>query len=213
MLHTETATGETFELLKTLMQDKEFTNFYLVGGTALALYLGHRRSIDLDLFTPFPFDSETVEKYLVEKYNFDSDFRRNNTLKGTINNTKIDCITYAYPFVEDICVSDNIRLYAMKDIAAMKLSAIAGDGSRLKDFIDIACLSVKLSLSDMLEAYQKKFEHCNAISPIKGMTYFDDIIFTEPIVMMKGIYDWKKIQKRLYDMIKEENTVFQSFPV
>jgi predicted secreted acid phosphatase len=195
------------------MQDEELTKFHLAGGTALALYLGHRRSIDLDLFTPFPFDSETMEKYLAEKYHFESDFRRNNTLKGTINTVKIDCITYAYPLVEAVCVSENIRLYAMKDIAAMKLSAIAGDGSRLKDFIDIACLSVKLSLSDMLEAYQKKFGQCNAISPVKGMVYFDDITLTEPVVMMKGNYNWKKIQRRLYDMIKEENTVFQSFPV
>jgi hypothetical protein len=57
----------------------------------------------------------------------------------------------------------------------MKLSVIADDGSRLKDFIDIACLSTKLSLSDMLNAYKLKYKNSNPIRPLKGLTYFKDI--------------------------------------
>lgn len=60
----------------------------------------------------------------------------------------------------------------MRDIAAMKLSAIADNGSRLKDFIDVAYLSTYLSLADMLQAYETKFPSSTGIRPIKGLTFF-----------------------------------------
>lgn len=214
MLQTQTVERGTFELLNILMQDKELAGFNLAGGTALALYIGHRLSIDLDLFTPVPFDARLLEDYLVGKYNFKGDYLEKNTLKGTINGVKIDCITHGYPYVENpFIASEGIRLYSIKDITAMKLSAIADDGTRLKDFIDIACLSTKLSLSEMLNAYKEKFKNSNPIRPLKGLTFFEDINFNEPIKMMHGKYDWKEINKRLHEMIKNENAIFTSIPV
>lgn len=134
MLHKETVERTTFELLIKLMQDKRFKNFNLAGETALALYLGHRKSIDLDLFTPDNFDSNKLEEYLIYKYNFKSSYLEKNTLKGTINDVKIDCITHNYPYIEPPFKSeDGIRLYSIKDITAMKLSAIADNGTRIKD--------------------------------------------------------------------------------
>lgn len=134
MLHKETVERTTFELLIKLMQDERFKNFNLAGETALALYLGHRKSIDLDLFTPDNFDSNKLEEYLIDKYNFKSSYLEKNTLKGTINDVKIDCITHNYPYIEPPFKSEEgIRLYSIKDITAMKLSAIADNGTRIKD--------------------------------------------------------------------------------
>lgn len=134
MLHKETVERTTFELLITLMQDERFKNFNLAGEMALALYLGHRKSIDLDLFTPDNFDSNKLEEYLIDKYNFKSSYLEKNTLKGTINDVKIDCITHNYPYIEPPFKSEEgIRLYRIKDITAMKLSAIADNGTRIKD--------------------------------------------------------------------------------
>lgn len=134
MLHKETVERTTFELLIKLMQDKRFKNFNLAGETALALYLGHRKSIDLNLFTPDNFDSNKLEEYLIDKYNFKSSYLEKNTLKGTINDVKIDCITHNYPYIEPPFKSEEgIRLYSIKDITAMKLSAIADNGTRIKD--------------------------------------------------------------------------------
>lgn len=134
MLHKETVERTTFELLITLMQDERFKNFNLAGEMALALYLGHRKSIDLDLFTPDNFDSNKLEEYLIDKYNFKSSYLEKNTLKGTINDVKIDCITHNYPYIEPPFKSEEgIRLYSIKDITAMKLSAIADNGTRIKD--------------------------------------------------------------------------------
>jgi len=196
------------------MQDERLSDFKLAGGTSLALYLGHRISIDFALFTEKSFDAATVERHLIEMYDFKGDFLERNTIKGSINNVKVDCITHNYPNVyESLITKEGIRLYGIKDIAAMKLSAIADDGTRLKDFIDIAYLSTKLSLSAMLKAYQQKYRNSNPIRPLKGLTYFKDVNFSEPIQVIQGKYNWDKIEKRLHMIVKNENDVFPSYPL
>ena len=209
MLYKEAVERATFELLTELMQDETFNNFNLAGGTALALYIGHRNSIDLDLFTPNSFDAKELEEYLIDKYNFNSSFLAKNTLKGTINDIKIDCITHNYQYLDDPYQSEEgVRLYSIRDIVAMKLSAIADNGTRIKDFIDIAFLSSFFSLSEMLDAYEIKFPNSNKIRPLKGLTYFQDINFKEPIQMTNGSFNWDKIEKRLFDMTEKTNTIF-----
>ena len=120
MLRTETVERGTFELLKILMQDEYLKNFNLVGGTALALYMGHRKSIDLDLFSPQPFNTNDLEEYLINAYNFDKYKSSNVTLMGYINGIKIDCLQYNYPNVKPINNIDGVRLLSIQDIAAMK---------------------------------------------------------------------------------------------
>ncbi len=213
MLHEETVERATFELLKELMRDNRLNNFNLAGGTALALYIGHRKSIDLDLFTPDSFDVKNLEEYLIEKYNFHSSYLEKDTLKGTINDIKIDCITHNYQYLEDPFKSEGIRLYSIKDIVAMKLSAIADDGTRVKDFIDIAFLSSKLTLTEMLDAYEKKFPNSNKIRPLKGLTYFQDIQFEEPVQLVNGSFKWEKVEKRLREMVVKTNIIFPELVV
>lgn len=214
MLHTKTVKRETLELLKELAHDPELSGFNLAGGTALALYLSHRISIDLALFTPQPFDVRALEDYLIRQYDFHGDFLEKNTLKGSIQEVKIDCITHNYPYINAPFISSSgIRLYSMEDIAAMKLSAIADNGTRLKDFIDIACLSVKLPLQSMLDAYQTKYQNSNSLRALKGLNFWEDILFNEPIQMIGGIYKWDKIEKRLYAMMKNTEKVFPDFPL
>jgi predicted nucleotidyltransferase component of viral defense system len=196
------------------MQDGALADFALAGGTALALYLGHRISVDLDLFTPYPFDATLLEKHLADTYGFRGDFLEKNTLKGSINNVKFDCISYDYPSLDDrVVTKEGVRLYSIRDIAAMKLSAIADNGTRLKDFIDVAFLSTLLPLSDMLDAYRQKFPNSNVMRPLKGLTYFADINHNEPIHILDGAYNWKNIEKRLRDMIDSPDMTFKSPPL
>ncbi|WP_449038607.1 nucleotidyl transferase AbiEii/AbiGii toxin family protein [Parabacteroides goldsteinii] len=212
MLHTETVARSTLELLKMLESESVMSNFNLAGETSLALYLGHRISVDLDLFTPESFDAGKLEIFLRDKYGFRTDFMEKNTLKGTIDGVKIDCITHSYGYLEKPYTESDIRLYSMEDIVAMKLSAIADNGSRLKDFIDIAFLSTRFPFNSMLRLYERKFPGSNLIRPFKAITYFDDIDFEEDIVMLNGKYDWKLIERRLIDMTQIQNKVFESFP-
>jgi hypothetical protein len=196
------------------MQDEKFNGFNLAGGTALALYLGHRKSIDLDIFTQNDFDSGNLEEYLIDKYDFKSSYLEKNTLKGTIEDVKIDCITYNYPYIEPPFQSkENVRLFSIKDITAMKLSVIADNGTRIKDFIDIACLSSELSLEEMIKTYEKKFPNSNSIRPLRGLTYFQDINFKEPVQMINGPLKWDVIEKRLRDMIEKTKTIFPKLAI
>ena len=177
MLYTQTVAPRTLELLKKLEAEPSLAAFNLAGGTALALYLGHRKSVDLDLFTPQSFDAKKLETFLADKYGFRTDFMEADTLKGTIDGVKIDCIAHRYAYLRSPYEEAGIRLYDMEDIIAMKLSAIADDGSRLKDFVDIACLSTRHTFYDMLKCYERKFPEANVIRPFKAVTYFDDIDF------------------------------------
>ena len=99
----------------------------------------------------------------------------------------------------------------MEDIVAMKLSAIADNGSRLKDFIDIAFYLLVFPFNSMLRLYERKFPGSNLIRPFKAITYFDDIDFEEDIVMLNGKYDWKLIERRLIDMTQIQNKVLSRF--
>lgn len=213
MLHTETVSEKTFQLLIKLEKEAPLSHFSLAGGTALSLYLGHRKSIDLDLFSPFPFNVSELKSFLEAKYDFRADFWAKNTLKGSIDGVKTDFITHAYELLAPPCVEQDVRLYDLQDIIAMKISAITDNGSRVKDFIDIAFLSTRFSLISMLKCYERKFPDNNIIIPLKAITFFDDIDFEEDIVMLNGRYDWHAIEKRLLAMTKHQEQVFDTPPV
>ena len=147
MLRKEAISKNTLELLKVLMLDERLNEFFLVGGTALSLIMGHRISIDIDLFSINPFDEKKMLAFMEEEKGFKMNYLNKNTIKGEINGVQIDLITHSYPLVEDLTNIESIRMASILDIAAMKLNAIVGNGTRVKDFIDIAFLSSFLSLS------------------------------------------------------------------
>lgn len=209
MLYTQTVEAGTYELLKSLMSDQAFRQFALAGGTALSLLIGHRKSIDLDLFTAGEFNSSQLEKYLQEKYAFKGDLLSGSGLKGEVNGIKLDIIRHDYPDVEPRIQEDGIRFYSLKDIAAMKLSAIADNGTRLKDFIDVAYLSGYLSLQEMLTAFKTKYPQTNSYRAVKGLNYYDDIRFSERIDLLGKGFNWETIANRLSEMTREENRHFQ----
>lgn len=91
----------------------------------------------------------------------------------------------------------------------MKLLSITDNGSRIKDFIDIAYLSSWFSLEEMLQFFIRKITNSNIMMPIKALTYFDDIDFNESIVMLNNNFDWDKIANRLINMTKEPNKIFE----
>jgi len=192
------------------MNDEQLREFFLVGRTALSLQIGHRISIDLDLFSITSFDEGQLLMYLEDVYKFKLDYQSKNTLKGQINAIKVDLITHSYPLVSPMIVDEDIRMASTEDIAAMKLNAIAGNGTRLKDFIDIAYLSSSLTLNQMVEAYEQKYSSRNPVMLIKALDYYNDIDFSEPIKMINGDYSWKKTEHRLGEMIRNPQRRFNS---
>lgn len=213
MLHKETVEPRTLELLKQLQAEPLLSGFNLVGGTALALRLGHRKSIDLDLFTREEFNLEELKAMLINKYELKISYERHQTLKGFIDGVMIDCIQFNYPHLQAPNTIDGVRLESIPDIIAMKLSAIAQNGTRIKDFIDIAMLSTIYSFDEMLNFYISKFPKANVLMPIKALTYFDEIDFNESVVMISGKFDWKYIDKRLNEMVRDSKKVFTTPPI
>lgn len=209
MLYKETVTPSTLGLLRRLMDDPELQNFVLVGGTSLALQIGHRVSVDLDLFSIFSFEETALNQYLISQYGFETDFLARSTVKGEVEGVQIDCLSHAYPLVGEINVYEDIRLASLQDIAAMKLNAISGNGTRIKDFIDIAYMAEYMSLHEMLESYQNKYKTMNVLIPVKALTFFDEINFKEPIKMLPSKkFNWKKIEKRLFEMLRKPDALF-----
>jgi hypothetical protein len=212
MLRKETVSEPTLELLKTLLQDDLFKDFFLVGGTALALQIGHRLSIDIDLFTMNSFDEENLLSSIEDKYKFQLDYQRKNTLKGEIAGVKVDFITHNYPLVNPLLNIGGVRMASLEDITAMKLNAISGSGTRIKDFIDIAYLSTKLTLSEMINAYEEKYASRNPAMVVKALDYHADIDFKEKVDMLDSNYKWKNTEIRLKQMTNHPHSLFSETP-
>ena len=207
-LQTNVVKKETLELLKKLMQEEIFKEYFLVGGTALALNLGHRISVDIDMFTRNDIPVEQLQKELQTKYNFKERFKQKNTLKGVINNVEVDFIKYDYNFIKPIEEEQDIRFTSIPDIIAMKLSAITDNGTRMKDYLDIAYLSSYYSLNEMTDFYNKKFQITNKISVSKALIYFNDVNNNDTIELIKGKFSWEKTKKRLIEMTQKPNEKF-----
>lgn len=200
---------ETFNLLYEIQQDAFFDGFFLVGGTALALQIDHRLSIDLDFFSLQPFDNQQLEAHLSEQYGFHTDYVATNTLKGFVQNIKVDFLTHAYPLVRSLVHGEGLSLAALEDIGAMKLNAIAHSGNRQKDFYDLFFLLQHHSLQDILLAYQIKYSNSNPIIPLKGITWFDDIDFEMEKPMLKRKVSFELVKKRLLEATQFPEKVFK----
>jgi len=213
MLHKEVIETGTYRILKSLMQDPMLDGFNLVGGTALSLYLGHRKSIDLDLFSKREFDVGGLRRHLAGEYGFKERSSESQTLKGEIDGVFIDCIRYDYPDISPVTIEDGIRVSGIPDILAMKLSAITDSGDREKDFVDVSFFSTKFSLNDMLADYARKYQGASTMAVMKALLYYDDVIQGEPVNLISGKYDWKLIQKRLNDMARHPDKIYKDFPI
>lgn len=160
-------------LLKKMMQDKRVDQFYLVGGTSLALRLGHRMSVDIDLFTHENFDADKMAETLIQSYSAISLEREKNTVRAVISNVKVDLIAHRYQLLEPIEHIGDIRMASLKDIAAMKINAISSRGAK-KDFWDFAALLSYFTTEEMLSFYEEKYSSVNAWHAEKSLSFFDD---------------------------------------
>jgi hypothetical protein len=198
------------------MLDERLKQFNLVGGTALSLYIGHRKSIDLDLFSHQQFNKIELEKYLNSAYAFkdkNPDSNSKFTLLGFINDIKVDFVWDDSLQVNPLYTYGSFRIASIYDIAAMKLKAILQNGERLKDFVDVAFLSTKMTLNTMLDVFDVKYPSTSNLLAVKALTYFDDIDLSAEIELTEGVFNWEKIRKRLNEMVVNSNKKFHRFPV
>lgn len=190
-----------------MMQSPLLQEFYLVGGTALALQIGHRISIDLDLFIDKDFETEIIKNALIEDFSILNITEKINTLNVLVefpaqsNQTiKLDLIKYNYPLLKPLHIIEGIRLLSIEDIAALKLSALANRGLK-KDFYDIYYLLKSFSINQLIEFFQQKYKVYNTFHLIKSLTYFDDAnLEPDPIVLEE--ITWKEIKSFMIKIAK-----------
>ena len=174
MLSIQTIHPNTLELLKQLALQPELKHTRLVGGTALALQYGHRQSIDLDFFGVLPEDKEELVEMTRRIGNVLVTNRTKMILQTVINQVKVDFVDYSrYAWIDKPIQGDGFILASDKDIAAMKVNAIIGRGTR-KDFIDLYVLLQHYSLSEIMEFYKQKYPEFSEYRALLSMTYFED---------------------------------------
>jgi predicted nucleotidyltransferase component of viral defense system len=170
-----------------------FKDMRLAGGTSLALQLGHRRSVDLDFFGTLQTDEITLSGQLTVFEKITWLKRSANINIFSIDGIKVDFVNYRYPWIEEMNTEDGLRLAGPRDIAAMKLAAITGRGTK-KDFIDIYFLLQQYSLREMMSFYNKKYADGSDFLVLKSLTYFEDAEQEQEPVMLTNV-NWKAIKE------------------
>ena len=179
-------------------------NFALAGGTALALQLGHRRSVDLDLFAPKAFLIPKLQDTL--KKNFKELYVPVRTTRmmffAKVDDVKTDFVMELNPLLEKFAEEDNLKLFSVPDIAAMKLHTICGRGKK-KDFFDVFTLLHIYSWEELLNFFVKKYGEYQLQFLFRSIHYFEDAD-KEPDVSAFPPYQvkWGEIKKFIKNKIR-----------
>ncbi len=200
----QTLPEKTARLLEQIRQARpSFINsFYLSGGTALSLQLGHRESEDLDFFSQDSFDPRTLEPELFTFGSLSQTELAKGTLNTFIDSVNLQFLEYPYDLLEATIDWNGIKLSSIADIACTKLQTIGMRGSK-KDFIDLYFLLEKYSLSELFKLVQKKYPQSDysQIHILKSLVYFADA-HHQPMPRMHKEITWEEVQQKMIDVTK-----------
>ncbi|PIS07966.1 hypothetical protein COT78_00585 [Candidatus Berkelbacteria bacterium CG10_big_fil_rev_8_21_14_0_10_43_13] len=201
--HWEILDQKRLDLLPLFKPFKD--DFYLAGGTALALQIGHRDSIDFDFFSSRSFSTEELF-HKVEQVFADHRIVKTQEEKDTLTlvvdeNIKLSFFSYPYRLVEPLLDENNFNMASVGEVGAMKLSAITSR-SVLKDYVDLYFILHDISLENLFEIATEKFPTINTNTILKSLVYFDDIEI-EPILFKSDEIDLETIKKYLADTVKK----------
>ncbi len=199
-----TISAERHALLEQLVSKPVMRDFYMAGGSALALYLGHRWSEDLDFFINREFDTFQLAGVLAVEEGFILTGQEPGTLHCFINNVKVSFLHYPYPMLEEGLEYKGVKLAAPIDIALMKLVALVQRGTK-KDFVDLYFIDRgKLRFEVILERFSEKYP-AKVFQPLvilKSLGYFED---AEPEIMPRLFREvtWPEIKRHFISRQKE----------
>jgi hypothetical protein len=202
--HPEVLTHGQAEVLRQLGPLLGTDRFYLAGGTAAALHVGHRRSVDLDWFTgdelrdPLAFSEQLRD----DGVQFLTTQVAPGTLHGTVQGVRVSFLEYRYTPIDPPVVWEECgcALASLDDLCCMKLSAVTQRGSR-KDFVDVYALGVTHKpLGSMLELYRRKYGVGDIAHVLYGLAYFDDAE-QEPLPVMLWDVTWEDIRNQIQEWV------------
>ena len=193
--HRDVINAATESTLRALYGAKLLGNFYLARGTGLALQVGHRRSLDPDFFSPDHFDEEILLQRIQVIQGFALVSKAPYTLHCTLETTKVSFLGYAYPSLHPASKFLGVPVADPRDIACMKVSAIASRGTK-RDFIDLYLCVQRYGLKEVLKMFDRKYAQTNysKIHILKSLTYFDDAD-KDPLPHMLVPLDWPRVKQ------------------
>jgi hypothetical protein len=171
------ATTISKKVINVLLElSPETKEFYLAGGTALALYYQHRSSFDLDFFTDKSFDNIQLSKKLSLKgFELENIRLSNGTLEFQLRNVKVSFFEYPYKVLDNFNYYNSVQIASVMDISAMKLAAIASRAEK-KDYYDLVEILTRNKFKTIIEAFQRKFgKHIDLYHIVKALCYFEDV--------------------------------------
>lgn len=199
----ETLFGNAKENLAILGKSKILEKAYLAGGTAAALQLGHRISVDLDFFTETDFIPIKFAQELANLGEFYEEQASKGTVLGKFRKVKISLFIYKYPVIYPFKKFFGVKIANLRDIAAMKIDAIATRGAK-RDFIDLYFISKGIPLINSLEYYNRKYGKLasNLIHIQKSLVYFQDAEIEDmPRMLIKT--DWREVKRFFETQVKK----------
>ena len=178
--HWEALTPATLRVFQQVARPPFMANFYLAGGTGLALHLGHRFSVDLDFFSPDEIavgpDQRDALRLLLNDPSLALTYDKDGTFVATWQDVGVSFFRLPlYPLVQQPVLLEGIPLATVPEIGAMKLAAIIDRGTR-KDMVDLYCLLQVVSLDTIFEVAAVKYSHVRSfpISAMRALAYFAD---------------------------------------
>jgi hypothetical protein len=186
-------------VLAELQEKASGMGFALAGGTSLALRFGHRVSVDLDFFTGDNTEPADWLKYLKVGPEAITGIAE-GTLQLVVHGIKVEFLRHAYPILSEPETIDQVKMWSIQDVAAMKLNAIANRGSK-KDFCDLAALLDRIPLDTMIGYYKAKYQPYSLLMVIRSLAWFDDAE-SEPDPILLGGHSWSAIKERVSTAIR-----------
>jgi len=181
--------------LETLRKKGILKDFYLAGGTGLALQLKHRLSLDLDFFTQKDIDTKIFIQKLKKLGKLIIEKEAENTLICSFSGTRITFLKYDYPCLFSLKKFQGIKVADSRDIGCMKIDAISSRGTK-KDFIDLFFICQKvIPLRKLLKLFEKKYKsvNYNMMHILKSLTYFEDAE-KDPLPKMIIFIPWNRVK-------------------
>ncbi len=195
--------NKTKLVLEKIAQSGLSDSFYLGGGTALAIQLGHRESIDLDWFSQNDFSNKAIKEKLSSLGELEIVGEEDGTINATLDEVKVSFLRYKYSLLYPLIDFEGVKLADERDIAAMKIDAASSRGSK-KDFIDIYFLLKKYTRENLIGFFEQKYEdiNYNKLHILKSLTYFEDAE-NEPIPIMIQKADWDEVKQNIREKVNE----------
>ena len=192
---------------KKLLSKLGFLNkqgFYMAGGTALALQIGHRTSLDFDFYINKKFDSAKLYQELRKRFEKVILLQKaEDTLIVKLNEVAASFFYYSYPMVFPPAEINGLRIASKQDIAAMKIIAVSDRGTR-RDFVDVYFLMKEFSLENIFSFVKQKYPEFNIYVGLRGLTYFADADKKQQRKLyLFGTASWPKIKEFLIEEVKK----------